>query len=36
MDILREQLMMAVYHPVRFSHYLDIGYDILDDEYILE
>ena len=35
MDILREQLMMAVFHPKRLECYLDMGYDIGEDEYIL-
>jgi uncharacterized protein YicC (UPF0701 family) len=34
MDIIREELMIKVYHPLRFKKYLDIGYDIADDQYI--
>jgi hypothetical protein len=34
MDIIREELMMKVFHPQRFSKYLDIGYDICNDEYV--
>ncbi len=34
MDIIREELMMKVYHPIRFKSYMDMGYDIADDQYI--
>jgi hypothetical protein len=26
-------LMMKVYHPLRFERYLNMGYDIADDQY---
>ena len=31
MDIIREDLMKAVYHPKRFEYYLDLGYNIFDE-----
>jgi hypothetical protein len=34
MDIIREELMMKIFHPLRFERYLNIGYDITDDQYI--
>jgi hypothetical protein len=34
MDIIREELMMKVYHPLRFERYINMGYDIADDQYI--
>ena len=36
MDVIREQLMMYIFHPKRFARYLDMGYDMGDDEYIEE
>ena len=35
MDIIREELMMKIYHPIRFEKYLNMGYDIADDTYII-
>jgi hypothetical protein len=34
MDIIREELMMKIYHPLRFKRYMNMGYDIGDDIYI--
>lgn len=34
MDIMREELIMAVLNPTRVMRYIDMGYDILDDEYL--
>jgi hypothetical protein len=34
MDIIREELMMKIYHPLRFERYLNMGYDIADEQYI--
>jgi hypothetical protein len=34
MDIIREELMIHIYHPLRFEKYMNIGYDIADDTYI--
>ena len=34
MDIIREELMMKIYHPIRFERYINMGYDIADDIYI--
>jgi len=34
MDIIREELMMKVCHPLRFERYLNMGYDIAADEYL--
>jgi hypothetical protein len=34
MDIIREELMMKVYHPIRFERYMKMCYDIADDKYI--
>ena len=31
MDIIREDLMKAVYHPKRLEYYLNLGYDIFDE-----
>ena len=31
MDIIREDLMKAVYHPKRLGYYLELGYDIFDE-----
>ena len=31
-DIIREDLMNAVYHPRRLAFHLKLGYDIFDDE----
>ena len=31
MDIIREDLMKAVYHPTRLEYYLGLGYDIFDE-----
>ena len=31
MDIIREDLMKAVYHPKRLQYYLDLGYDTFDE-----
>ena len=31
MDIIREDLMKAVYHPKRLEYYLGLGYDIFDE-----
>ena len=31
MDILREDLMKAVYHPKRLEYYLNLGYDDIFD-----
>ena len=36
MDIIREELMMKVYHPVRFERYMNMSYDIADDNYVFE
>ena len=36
MDILREDLMKAVYHPKRLEKYLEFGYDIFDDEMMMK
>jgi hypothetical protein len=33
MDLIREELMMKVFHPDRFKKYMEIGYDICNDEY---
>ena len=30
MDIIREDLMKAVYHPKRLQYWLNLGYDIFD------
>jgi hypothetical protein len=34
MDIMREELIMAVLEPTRVMRYFDMGYDILDDVYL--
>jgi hypothetical protein len=34
MDIIREELMMEIFHPIRFERYMNMGYDIACDEYI--
>jgi hypothetical protein len=34
MDIIREELIMKICHPLKFERYLDMGYDIADDNYI--
>ena len=31
MDIIREDLMKAVYHPKRLEYYLGLGYNIFDE-----
>ena len=31
MDIMREDLMKAVYHPKRLQYYLEHGYDEFDE-----
>ena len=31
MDIIREDLMKAVYHPKRLEYYLGLGYDTFDE-----
>ena len=31
MDIMREDLMKAVYHPKRLEYYLGLGYDTFDE-----
>jgi hypothetical protein len=33
MNIYKEELIMAVFHPIRFSRYLDMGYNLGDDMY---
>lgn len=33
MDILREELMMNVFHPKKLEYYLNLGYDIFEDIY---
>ena len=35
MDIIREELMMKLFHPTRFEKYLMTGYDICCDEYTI-
>jgi hypothetical protein len=35
MDIVREELMINTYHPLRFERYLNMGYDIADGNYII-
>ncbi len=35
MDVIREELMIKLYHPQRFKKYLTMGYDIADDTYII-
>ena len=32
MDIIIEDLMKAVYHPKRLQYYLDLGYNIFDQQ----
>jgi hypothetical protein len=34
MDLIREELMMKVFHPLRLEKYLNIGYNICSDEYM--
>ena len=34
MDIIREELIIKIYHPIRFERYLNMGYDIADEQYI--
>ena len=34
MTIIREELMMTVFHPKRLERYLEMGYDIFDEIYI--
>jgi len=34
MNIIREELMMKIFHPKRLERFLDMGYDIADDVYI--
>jgi len=34
MNIIREELMMKVYNPIRLEKYLNMDYDIGNDEYI--
>jgi hypothetical protein len=34
MDVIREKLMMKIYHPTRFEKYMSFGYDIANEEYI--
>jgi len=36
MDIVREELMMTVYHPRRFERYMNMGYNIGCDEYMID
>ena len=31
MDIIREDLMKAVYHPKKLEYYMNLGYDIFDE-----
>jgi hypothetical protein len=31
MNICKEELMMAVFHPKRFYRYLNMGYNLGDD-----
>ena len=33
MNLIREELMIAVFHPKRFARYLNMGYDIGDETY---
>jgi hypothetical protein len=36
MDLIREELMMKIFHPSRFLKQLHSGYDIADDSFILQ
>jgi hypothetical protein len=36
MDLIREELMMTIYHPSRFEIYMNMGYDIGADEYTIK
>ena len=31
MNIIKEELIMVVFHPKRLERYLEMGYDIFDD-----
>jgi hypothetical protein len=34
MDMVREELMMKIFHPLKFKRYMSMGYDIAADQYI--
>jgi hypothetical protein len=34
MNIIREEMMIKIYYPLRFERYINMGYDIADDQYI--
>jgi hypothetical protein len=36
MNIIKEELIMKVFHPSRFGRYLNMGYDLGDDSYIID